>query len=50
VIPADDKPNARLILSQIVFNTLKELKLQPPEVTKERQKELKEIRKVLEKK
>ncbi len=50
VIPADDKLNARLIISQIVMDTLKGLKLKPPQVTKERQKELKEIRRQLEKK
>ncbi len=50
VIPADDKYNARLIISQIVMDTLQSLKLKPPEVTKERQKELKEIRRQLEKK
>jgi PPK2 family polyphosphate:nucleotide phosphotransferase len=49
VVPADDKPNARLIISQILFNTLKSLKLKPPEPTEERSKELKEIRKLLEK-
>jgi PPK2 family polyphosphate:nucleotide phosphotransferase len=49
VVPADDKHNARLIISQIVLETLKSLKLKPPEPTKERLKELKAIRKVLEK-
>jgi PPK2 family polyphosphate:nucleotide phosphotransferase len=49
VVPADDKHNARLIISQIVLDTLNSLKLKFPEVTKERRKELKEIRKLLEK-
>jgi len=49
VVPADDKPNARLIISQVVLNTLKSLKLQFPGTTKERQKELQAIRKMLEK-
>jgi PPK2 family polyphosphate:nucleotide phosphotransferase len=49
VVPADDKPNARLIISQIVLDTLKTLKLNFPEPTKERQKELQKIRKMLEK-
>jgi PPK2 family polyphosphate:nucleotide phosphotransferase len=48
VIPADDKPNARLIISQAVLNTLKSLKLKPPEATEERKKELQAIRKLLE--
>jgi PPK2 family polyphosphate:nucleotide phosphotransferase len=50
VVPADDKHNARLIISQIVLDTLKSLKLNFPEATKERRKELQEIRKQLEKK
>jgi PPK2 family polyphosphate:nucleotide phosphotransferase len=49
VIPADDKPNARLIISQVVLDTLKSLKLKPPEATEERKKELLAIRKLLEK-
>jgi PPK2 family polyphosphate:nucleotide phosphotransferase len=49
IVPADDKPNARLIISQIVLNTLKDLKLKPPKATAERQKELQGIRKLLEK-
>ena len=49
VIPADDKPNARLIISQVALDTLKSLKLKPPEATEERKKELQAIRKLLEK-
>ena len=48
VIPADDKPNARLIISQVVLDTLQSLKLEPPEATEERKKELQAIRKLLE--
>jgi PPK2 family polyphosphate:nucleotide phosphotransferase len=48
VVPADDKQNARLIISQIILDTLTSLKLSFPEMTKERQKELKTIRKMLE--
>jgi len=48
VIPADDKQNARLIISQIVLDTLKSLKLKFPETTPDRQKELLAIRKMLE--
>jgi PPK2 family polyphosphate:nucleotide phosphotransferase len=47
VVPADDKANARLIISQIVLETLKSLKLKYPEVTKERKKELQAIGKML---
>ncbi|MGO8765007.1 MAG: ADP-polyphosphate phosphotransferase [Limisphaerales bacterium] len=47
VVPADDKKNARLIISQIVLDTLKDLKLSYPEVSKERHRELLAIRKQL---
>ncbi len=47
VVPADDKQNARLIISRIVLDTLKSLKLKFPETTPERQKELQSIRKML---
>ncbi len=50
VVPADDKPNARLIISRVVLDTLESLKLKPPAPTKERLKELKAIRKLLQKK
>ena len=49
VVPADDKLNARLIISQAVLDTLRSLKLKPPEASDERKKELQEIRKLLEK-
>ena len=47
VVPADDKLNARLIVSQIVLETMKELKMVYPEVDKARKKELQFIRKQL---
>jgi PPK2 family polyphosphate:nucleotide phosphotransferase len=47
VVPADDKENARLIISQIVLDSLKNLKLKIPESSKKRQKELQSIRKML---
>ena len=49
VVPADDKQNARLIISQIILDTLRSLNLKYPEATKERQKDLQAIRKMLEK-
>ncbi len=49
VVPADDKENARLIVSQIVLDTLNELKMTYPETTEKRQQELKAIRKQLAK-
>jgi len=47
VVPADDKLNARLIISQILVDTLASLKLSYPATTAERQKELQAIRKQL---
>ena len=47
VVPADDKANARLIVSRIVLNTLKELKLAYPKTTEARHRELKTIRRKL---
>lgn len=49
IVPADDKENARLIVSQIVLDALEDLKLSYPEVTPARRKELKALRKQLEK-
>lgn len=49
VIPADDKDNARLIVSRVLVETLESLKLKFPEVSAERRRELKSIRKQLEK-
>jgi PPK2 family polyphosphate:nucleotide phosphotransferase len=48
VVPADDKENARLIVSKIVLDTLEALKMSYPETTEARRKELLEIRKSLE--
>jgi hypothetical protein len=47
VVPADDKDNARLIVSQIVFDALNELKMAYPKTTAKRRRELKSIRKQL---
>jgi PPK2 family polyphosphate:nucleotide phosphotransferase len=49
VVPADDKENARLIVSQVVLDALSELKMAYPKTTPERREELKSIRKELEK-
>jgi PPK2 family polyphosphate:nucleotide phosphotransferase len=48
VVPADDKENARLIVSQIVLDTLEDLKMTYPKVSAARRKELASIRKRLE--
>ena len=47
VVPADDKPNARLIVSQIILDTFSGLKMEYPKMTEKRREELKAIRKVL---
>jgi len=47
VVPADDKENARLIVSEIVIDTLKELKMAYPKTTAKRRRELKAIREQL---
>ena len=49
VVPADDKENARLIVSQIVLDALDELKTPYPKTTAKRRRELKSIRKLLAK-
>jgi polyphosphate kinase 2 (PPK2 family) len=47
VVPADDKENARLIVSQIVLDAFHELKMAYPKTTAKRRKELESIRKQL---
>ena len=47
VVPADDKENARLIVSQIILDTLEGLDMSYPETTPERLKELQGIRRWL---
>ncbi len=49
VVPADDKENARLIVSQIVLDTFNDLKMAYPKTTPKRRRELKSIRKLLTK-
>ena len=47
VVPADDKENARLIISHIVLDALEQFKMSYPEPSKGRRKELQSIRKQL---
>jgi PPK2 family polyphosphate:nucleotide phosphotransferase len=47
VVPADDKENARLIISTIVLDALNALKMEYPKTTEKRRLELKSIRKTL---
>jgi hypothetical protein len=49
VVPADDKENARLLVSQIVLDALDELKMAYPKTTAKRREELQSIRKLLAK-
>jgi len=49
IVPADDKENARLIVSGIVIDALNELKMAFPKTTPQRRRELKSIGKVLAK-
>ena len=49
VVPADDKENARLIVSQIVLDTFEDLKMSYPKTTAARRKELLAIRRGLAK-
>ena len=44
VVPADDKENARLVVSQIILDTLNGLEMAYPEVSAERRQELQSIR------
>ena len=47
VVPADDKKNARLIVSRIIVDTLAALKMQYPELSDARLRELRSIRRQL---
>ena len=47
VIPADDKENTHLIISQIILDTLNELKMAYPKSDGKRKQELKSFRKLL---
>jgi len=47
VVPADDKKNARVIVSQIVLDALGNLKMSYPKITEKRLRELKSVRKHL---
>ena len=49
VVPADDKENARLIVSQIILDTLEGLDMHYPKTSPERQRQLRAIRNKLAK-
>lgn len=44
IVPADDKKNARLIISEIILDEFKSLKMEYPELSEEKLRELQEIR------
>jgi polyphosphate kinase 2 (PPK2 family) len=44
VVPADDKYNARIIISRIVIDALRRLKMSYPKMTRARRSELRAIR------
>ncbi len=48
IVPADDKPNARVIISRIVVDTLAALKLSYPKPPAELRTDLSSIRKMLQ--
>jgi len=48
VVPADDKKNARLIVSKVVLDTLEELKMKYPKTSSKHKQELQSIRTQLE--
>jgi PPK2 family polyphosphate:nucleotide phosphotransferase len=47
VVPADDKDNARLIVSALLISTLKDLKLRYPKMTGAQRTELRAVRRLL---
>lgn len=47
VVPADDKKNARLIVSHIILETMKGIGIRDPEVSQGRHKKFQAIRKNL---
>ena len=47
IVPADDKDNARLIISRIILDALLKLKMAYPKTTPKRREELESIRKRL---
>jgi len=49
IVPADDKQNTRLIISEIILHALRKLKMKYPVLDEKRRKELRSLRKLLEK-
>jgi PPK2 family polyphosphate:nucleotide phosphotransferase len=49
IVPADDKQNARLIVSEIILDTIEDLKMSHPKTSEDRRRELLAIREQLAK-
>jgi polyphosphate kinase 2 (PPK2 family) len=49
VVPADDKRNARLIISEVMVSALRELQMAYPRPSAQRRRELRQVRKMLAK-
>ena len=49
IVPADDKKNTRLIISRIILDTLRSLKMQYPTLSEKQRKELRALRRLLAK-
>ena len=49
IVPADDKKNTRLIISRIILDTLRSLKMQYPTLSEKQRKELGALRRLLAK-
>jgi PPK2 family polyphosphate:nucleotide phosphotransferase len=49
IVPADDKLNARLIISRVIIETLDSLRMSFPETDKQKRRELQKIRRALAK-
>jgi PPK2 family polyphosphate:nucleotide phosphotransferase len=47
IVPADDKPNAQLIVSAVILDTLRELKMSYPKPDAKRLRELRQVRRQL---
>ena len=47
IVPADDKANARLIISQIILDALQEMDMEYPQLHPDHRKELRTLRKLL---
>jgi len=47
IVPADDKENSRLIISTIILETLRKIKMSYPEADAKRREELQAIRETL---